>query len=141
MIDPAARPAKTEPARRVVDPVTQVEIVLSAGISAERAITHAQRERDGTLRHVRFFVDWGHPYPLWESGAGGAPMEPQDYGLSDHLARALHAWHTFWEAHCDPFDGWRDEGDRHRWLDRGDELAALLEVEVYDFAQVHRGFR
>ncbi|WP_460513609.1 hypothetical protein [Frigoribacterium salinisoli] len=54
----------------VVDPVTQVELVVSPAISVERVLERERRRRDRELRSIRFFVDWGHAYPLWEDGTG-----------------------------------------------------------------------
>ena len=127
--------------RRVVDPGTQVEMLVPAEISDDRAVDHARREQAGELHRIRFFLDWGHDYPLWESFTDKYAMEPDDYGISSELGRRLNDWSLFWQRHCDPFDGWDESRNRTRWLATGDELVRLLEVEVYDIAVVLPQFR
>lgn len=124
----------------VVDPVTQVELVVPPGISAERAIERERRRRNGELRSIRFFVGRGHAYPLWEDGTGTCRTEPDDYGLSTGLAHRLRAWCRVFELHlAEP--GWDTPERRRAWLSDGEELADALELEVYDVAQVQREFR
>lgn len=127
--------------RRVVDPVTQVELLVPSAISDERAIDHARREREGELHRIRFFLDWGHDYPLWEDFTDKYTMEPSDYGVSAKLGQRLNEWSRFWQLHYDPFDGWDDPENQTRWLETGDALVRLLEVEVYDIAVVLPQFR
>ncbi|NUU06415.1 hypothetical protein [Leifsonia sp. C5G2] len=127
--------------RRIVDPVTQQEILVPAGISDERAIEHARREREGELHRLRFFVDWGHRYPLWESFTDKYAMEPVDYGVSPELERRLGEWVLFWTAHFEPAEGWDDPDSRAQWLAVGDDLVRELELEVYDIAVVLPEFR
>jgi len=124
----------------VLDPVTQVEVSVPMGISAERALERERRRRDGELRSIRFFVDWGHAYPLWEDGTGTYTMEPEDYGLSLDLAQRLRAWCRVFELYLDE-TGWDTAERKNAWLSEGEELADALELEVYDFAQVQREFR
>ncbi|GAB2971832.1 hypothetical protein [Frigoribacterium salinisoli] len=124
----------------VVDPVTQVELVVPPGISAERVFARERRCRDRELRSIRFFVDWGHAYPLWEDGTGKYTMEPEDYGLSMELAHRLREWCQFFERHLAE-TGWDTADQKDAWLFEGDLLADALELEVYDFAQVQREFR
>jgi len=127
--------------RRVLDPVTQQEILVPRGISDERAIEHARKEREGELHRIRFFVDWGHRYPLWESFTEKYAMEPDDYGLSPGLGRRLGEWALFWTAHVEPAEGWDDPANQALWLATGDELVRELELEVYDIAVVLAEFR
>jgi len=128
---------------RVVDPVTKLKLSVPPGITDARAIEHARRQRDGELHHIRFFVDWGHNYPLWESFTYKYTMEPSDYGLSPQLGRRLNEWSRFWQQHFDPVDGWDAQENKSLWLTTGDELVGLLEIEVYDIAvvlpQFHQG--
>jgi hypothetical protein len=127
--------------RRVVDPVTQEELLVPNAISDVRAIEHARRERAGELHRIRFFLDWGHGYPLWEDGTHKYTMAASDYGISDALGRSLHDWYLYWELHFDPFDGWDSATNRQEWLTTGDSLVRRLTVEVYDIATVVPLFR
>jgi hypothetical protein len=43
--------------RRVIDSLTQEEMLVPSAISDERAYEHARRERAGELRVIRFFLD------------------------------------------------------------------------------------
>ena len=124
----------------VVDPVTQVEVRIPSGIWPEQAIEHARRGRDGELRRIRFFLDWGHGYPLWEDGSDDYTTAPSDYGLSADLGDRLHAWYLTWTKNCSPEHGWSDEHLRRLWTAAGHRLADEVELEVYDFAEVIREF-
>jgi hypothetical protein len=126
--------------QHVVDPVTQLELRVPAGIWPEQAIEHARRGRDGELRGIRFGLDWGHDYPLWEPGSELYTLVPDDLRLSRDLGARLHAWAATWFVHCSPEHGW-DSEERHRtWVDAGHRLADELELELYDVAQVTREF-
>jgi hypothetical protein len=127
--------------RRLIDPETQQELLVPTGISDERALERARRERVGELHRIRFFLDWGHHYPLWEDGTDKYAMEPVDYGVSDELGERLRAWSRFWETHYDPFEGWDAPPSEQWWLEAGDDLVDLLAVEVYDIALVLPQFR
>jgi hypothetical protein len=127
--------------RRVVDPVTQVELLVPPGITDARAIERARRQRAGELHRIRFFPEWGCDYPLWEDFTDKYTMEPGDYGISPELGRRLRDWARFWQRHLDPFDGWDDPGNEREWLATGDELVRALELEVYDIAVVVPEFR
>ena len=124
----------------VVDPVTQIEVRVPSGIWPEQAREHARLSRDGELRRIRFFLDWGHGYPLWEDGSDGYTKEPSDYGLSAELGKRLHAWCQTWARSCSPEHGWSDEQLHEDWLAAGHRLANEVELEVYDFAEVIREF-
>jgi hypothetical protein len=124
----------------VVDPVTQIEVRVPSGIWPEQAIEHARRSCDGELRRIRFFLDWGHRYPLWEDGSDSYTKIPSDYGLSADLGERLYAWHQTWAQHCSPEHGWSHEQLHQDWLVAGHRLANEVELEVYDFAEVIREF-
>ncbi len=47
-------------------------------------------------RVLRVFFDWGHPWPLWESGTDKYAMEPADYGYSPELVQLLREWQRAW---------------------------------------------
>ncbi len=127
--------------RRVVDPMTQLEVLVPPGITDERAIEHTREEHNGELRRIRFFVDWGHNYPLWESSTDKYAMDPDDYGISLQLGQRLNAWSRLWQQYVHPLDGWDTQENNVRWLTTGDQLVRLLEIEVYDIAVVLPQFR
>ncbi|ODA89701.1 hypothetical protein ATY41_04425 [Leifsonia xyli subsp. xyli] len=120
---------------RVVDPITQEELLVPAFSTVEATIARSAKRRAGELHTIRFFPDHGHPWPLWDSQAGYTAT-PDDYGLSDQLDRALRRWYDEWEAAVGPGDGWREMEQYIRWAARGDELAAWLAQEVWDTADV-----
>jgi hypothetical protein len=47
-------------------------------------------------RVLRVFFDWGHPWPLWESGTDEYAMTPSAYGYSAELVDALRQWQEAW---------------------------------------------
>jgi hypothetical protein len=47
-------------------------------------------------RVLRVFFDWGHLWPLWESGTDKYAMEPSDYGFSPELVDILRQWRDAW---------------------------------------------
>lgn len=121
---------------RVVDPVTQVELVVPAFATPERAIERAALDRAGRLRRIRFFLDGTNPWPLWEDQGDTYMPTPRDLGLSDKLENDLRDWSASWNAHVryngDPIDpAWR-----RSWLHRGDELLGRVQEQVWDFAEV-----
>lgn len=120
---------------RVVDPVTQVELLVPSYSNPEATIARSAKRRAGELHTIRFFPDHGHDWPLWDSRAGYTAT-PDDYGLSDELVTALRQWYDEWEAAVGPGDGWRDPEQQRFWVERGDELAAWLAEEVWDSAEV-----
>lgn len=48
-------------------------------------------------RVLRVFFDFGHSWPLWESGTHKLAMEPSDYGFSGELTSLLARWFALWE--------------------------------------------
>lgn len=52
---------------------------------------------------LRVFFDFGHEWPLWESGTEKYAMEPSDYGFSEELTDLLRRWRAAWERVA-PFD-------------------------------------
>lgn len=82
------------------------------------------------------FPDYGHLWPLWESGTDKYAMEPEDYGLSPDLTSALRGWYDDWERNC-PHDGiWLTIEHGRQWHRTGKNLARQLRREVSDFADV-----
>lgn len=47
------------------------------------------------------FFDFGHEWPLWESGTDKYTMEPSDYGFSEELTELLRRWYLAWAATAD----------------------------------------
>lgn len=91
-------------------------------------------------RSIRLFPDYGRDWPLWEDSTPtwdvGYTTTPDDYGLSDALRRDIAAWNALWEAHFDPFDGWKDVASCEAWRAAGEGIAARLADEVSAFADV-----
>ena len=81
-------------------------------------------------REVRFFLDWGHWWPLWESGTEKYAMEPNDYGLSDELASRLRRLYDHWFQHVDPVTGWDTEKNMEVYLRDEAEVIRLLRQEL-----------
>lgn len=93
-------------------------------------------ESGGGKRVIRFFPDYGRNHPLWESGTDKYAMDPEDYGLSESLARRLAAWMTHWESNVVPETGWKSAEAAAESERLGDALVADLRVEVSAFAEV-----
>jgi hypothetical protein len=93
----------------------------------------------GQRRVIRLFPDYGHEWPLWDNSTPERPsnytMKPEDYGLSDALTAQLAAWYELWEAHCSE-NGWDDPAHEAQWRRDGRAIAAQLQREVADFADV-----
>ncbi|QJA00287.1 hypothetical protein [Leifsonia sp. PS1209] len=83
-------------------------------------------------RTIRFFFDWGHRWPLWESGTDKYTMEPSDFGLSEELTKRLRRLYDFWSEHADPFDGWDSEENFQRFDSDRTEVIQLLRSELPD---------
>lgn len=93
-------------------------------------------ESGGDKRVIRFFPDYGRNHPLWESGTDKYAMDPEDYGLSESLARRLAAWMAHWESNVIPEAGWKSAEAAAESERLGDALVADLRVEVSAFAEV-----
>jgi hypothetical protein len=93
---------------------------------------------------IRVFPDHGRRYPLWENSTPtwdvGYTTAPDTYGLSEELAQDLEGWQAFCATHADPFDGWDDDDNRHKWLRDGKWLARRVAAEVASFADVEAEF-
>lgn len=61
------------------------------------------REYPTEEREIRFFFDYGHPWPLWENYTDEYALTPEDYGLSPELVTLLGRCCALWE--CMDFDG------------------------------------
>jgi len=121
---------------RVVDPVSQVELIVPSFASPERTIERATLERRGGLRRIRFYLDGTNPWPFWEDHSDTYMPTPADLGLSPELESDLRDWYDSWNVSVryngDPVDPvWLDA-----WLLRGDELVGRVQEQVWDFAEV-----
>lgn len=75
---------------------------------------------------IRFFADWGHPWPLWSAGA----VYPGDIGLTQELSDRLERWVSHWQTHHQSYQGW-DSAEAKDWSDsEGDALVSLIEQEA-----------
>jgi hypothetical protein len=124
----------------VLEPHSQVEWPVPHGISHDLVLEHARRADAGQLRTIRFFMDWGHAWPFWESNAEKSDPEPADLGLSNELTAAIRSWSATHEAHLSHSTGWDDPATGERWERDGAQLAAALQHEVYLFARVVSDF-
>ncbi|WP_146073499.1 hypothetical protein [Cryobacterium sp. N22] len=126
---------------RVVDPVTQVELVVPVYGTPERAIRRAALAREGLIRTIRFYPDWPHLWPFWgEKGEVSA----EDLGLSESLQEDLRRWFEKWNATFRYDTGWPTAATGEAWMSVGDDLVYRVQQEVWDFADVraeHRGFQ
>ncbi|WP_130177107.1 hypothetical protein [Cryobacterium sp. SO1] len=126
---------------RVVDPVTQIELVVPVYGTPERTIRRAALARKGLIRTVRFYPDWPHPWPFWgEEGAVSA----EDLGLSESLQGDLRRWFDEWNATFRYDTGWPTAATGEAWMSVGDDLVIRVQQEVWDFADVraeHRGLQ
>ena len=91
------------------------------------------------MREIRFFLDWGPKYPLWETGTDKYAMEPSDYGLSSELDKALRNYVDFWNTHFietdDRFE-WDSSENKEYFEAEGNRLIQSLRDEVKDRAHV-----
>ena len=87
-------------------------------------------------RRIRFFFEWGHDWPLWESFTEKYTMEPSEYGLSEELTEMLRASYRTWIDHCEPFHGWDRPESEARWRHQSDQALAVLRREVQGVADV-----
>lgn len=81
-------------------------------------------------REIRFFFDWGHWWPLWESGTEKYAMEPDDYDLSAELTSLLRHLYDHWHQHVDPVAGWDSEENLQLFIRERDEAIHLLREEL-----------
>lgn len=88
-------------------------------------------------RRVRFFYDYGHEWPLWESFTEKYTMEPSDYGLSRELTDVLKRSYELWIAHADAaLFAHVPAGSDHLWRKLSDQALAMLRFELADVAEV-----
>jgi hypothetical protein len=91
------------------------------------------------LREVRFFLDWGHWWPLWESGTEKYAMEPSDYGFSEDLTSRLRLFYDHWYEHVDPVLGWDSKENERVFLRAKAELIHLIREELPTGVTLHVG--
>ncbi|WGP06992.1 hypothetical protein [Brevibacterium iodinum] len=91
------------------------------------------------MREIRFFLDWGPKYPIWETGTDKYAMEPSDYGLTLELDKALRSYVDFWNEHFietdDSFE-WDSSENKKAFDAEGDRLIRWLQDEVKGIAHV-----
>lgn len=87
-------------------------------------------------RTIRFLYEYGHPWPLWESGTGKYTMEPADYALSEQLTELLRRSYQLWEHHFNHDRGWDSPAEEARWRAASQQALAVLRREVAGFADV-----
>ena len=116
--------------RRLLDPVTQVELILPDGISNADAIEHARRRRAGGLRQLRVFPEWGLDCSLWTTGGA---VDLEHFDITPSLASRLRAWTAKWEALGSPFDAEdrTDLDELNEWRREGLTIATDLQRELY----------
>jgi hypothetical protein len=87
-------------------------------------------------RIIRFLFEFGHPWPLWESGSNHYSTTPTDYGLSPELTGLLRQSYELWADHFDHERGWDSPGNQDRWMTASQQALAVLRREVAVFADV-----
>ncbi|HJE52540.1 MAG TPA: hypothetical protein K8V15_11305 [Tessaracoccus flavescens] len=86
-------------------------------------------------RTIRYFHDYGHPWPLWESFTEHYTLAPDDLGLSEQLVDLLEAAHAEWERLADAnLNGETPDESALRAADR--QAFAVLRRELADVADV-----
>lgn len=87
-------------------------------------------------RILRVFPDWGHRWPLWETGTASYANTPELYGLSPEVTAGLRAWHDDWEQHFDIDTGWPDPVHEERSVTELRRLAAMITSEIGSWIRV-----
>lgn len=124
---------------RIVDPVTQIELVVPTFATPQSAIRRAARQRGGLLRLIRFYPDWPHTWPLWDEELG--PVSAGDLRLSPELQADLRIWLDYWNVTFNHHEGWPSASTGEVWMSAGDALAERLQKEIWDFAEVRAEHR
>ncbi|MFF1876653.1 hypothetical protein [Leifsonia sp. NPDC058230] len=122
----------------VVDPVTQIELLVPEWTTPESVIERAARHRAGRLLDIRLLVEWGVGWPVW--GVVGGEIDAETLGLSKELQDELLQWTSFREHHLNITSGWSSSADQDTWMRRGHELEEWLQREAWDIADVRREF-
>ncbi|WP_271984117.1 hypothetical protein [Pseudoclavibacter terrae] len=115
---------------RLLDPVTQVELIVPDGISDADAIEHARLRRAGELRHLRIFPEWGLDCSLWTDGGA---VDLECLNVTPGLASRLRSWTTKWETLGSPFESESrtDLDELNEWRQEGLLIATDLQRELY----------
>lgn len=87
-------------------------------------------------RELRVFPDWGHRWPLWETGTHAYANQPELYGLSPELTDALRAWYDEWERTFDADSGWPDHETQERSTVELHRLADAIRAEIGSWIRV-----
>ena len=120
---------------RIVDPLEGVEVAVPPFATRADALARAALARAGAVHLVRFFPDWGHPWPLWDTRCGYT-AEPDDYGLGEELSRWMRTWYGDWARCFSDVEVWRGAPSYATWADEGDRIAADLAVEIWRIGDV-----
>ncbi len=92
--------------------------------------TRPAREYPTEEREIRFFFDYGHPWPPWENYTDEYAMTPEDYGLSPELVTLLGRCCALWE--CMDFDGRFDPPEAEAQFEEAcREAVEKLRTEVH----------
>jgi hypothetical protein len=94
-----------------------------------------QLEGSRPLREIRFSFDWGHQWPLWETGF--AARYPEQLGLSVALQEQMLELQRFWETYYLPETGWDLSAQQEAvFLRRAAIVALSLQLEIADWGRV-----
>ncbi len=113
---------------RLLDPVTQVELIVPDGISDADAIKHAALRRAGKLRRLRLSPEWGTGCFLFSDGGGA---DPEHFNITPNMADRLRNWAARWEALGNPFKECTDLDALDTWCQQGLTLSIELQRELY----------
>ncbi|GAB3305217.1 hypothetical protein GCM10027427_34080 [Pseudoclavibacter terrae] len=119
----------------VVDPDTQVELLVPSYSTPAETILRAQHQRDGALVCIRVYPEHATDWPLWASGDKDL-ANPDTLGISDSLVESLRAWQHEWSQQVGPGLGWTSEESMSDWVRRGDILCDALIRELWTRAVV-----
>ncbi|MFB9285747.1 hypothetical protein [Pseudoclavibacter helvolus] len=113
---------------RLLDPVTQVELVVPDGISDADAIEHARLRRAGKLHRLRLSPEWATDCFLFADDGG---VDPEHFNITPKMADRLRGWAAHWEELGNPFTECTDLDALDAWCQQGRILATDLQRELY----------
>jgi hypothetical protein len=87
------------------------------------------------MRKIHYFFDWGHQWPLWETGYSA--REPADLKLSEALQEEMLILQRFWESYYIPETGWSLTPEREaEFLRKAAPVAVHLQQEIAEWGIV-----
>ncbi|MDQ1217723.1 hypothetical protein [Microbacterium arborescens] len=123
----------------VVDPHTWLNIPVPSFATPDQAIERARRMERGEIAYVRMEVDYGCVLPLWPADdRARAIIENQ---LNSSLRGELEEWQHDWESSFVHPSGWRSEGERDRWLSKGEAIFCDLRIALWQSVEIIPAFR